>query len=587
MSFCVSCLRNSTQIESLHWSHEVAIVTATVALLALSGVAIAFGYLWPSIVGFSVGGLFAISEISYRARMCRRPSEGPPPDVIASSQASNFLAPEFLYEVREEYTPITTPPLSVADLEDHRDIAVASSILSQQREPQPPYLRGRATLIDPESVAAASIVNTEDYLENPVGLRGARIPITPLKDRISPLDQPRKQRVRYQTTEYSLQGVPALRKMAYQIDRAVREGANEEETVYSKQFRIDLRTDVSNFVDHTIHNPGIGVAESIGLRRDMEDVHFIQTLNLNINGIHTPITLAAVCDGHGDTKIIGELLRDSLSKVLEGRVDEIRYSFVTGERHFGRAGEYDWLTAEEKDELRGLALTALDEETITTTVTKALVVLDRIIVEKRGKYVAPWAGLNQLLTPDHDGPLLPYGGTTMTALLMLPGGRFMTINVGDSRTILCKDVETVIQLTKDHKPSDCENSIKKEGHHVSQDRVNGMLACGRDIGMGIVSARPNFTLVRKSSDPDDFERMEIHCAEGHYFVLACDGLFDFATNASVAGAIAEMDAAGKTPAEMAGHLVQASVRNQSRVHAADTIFPKRADNVTVMVVKAP
>jgi serine/threonine protein phosphatase PrpC len=74
-----------------------------------------------------------------------------------------------------------------------------------------------------------------------------------------------------------------------------------------------------------------------------------------------------------------------------------------------------------------------------------------------------------------------HGSTATTALIM--GSRLYSANVGDSRTLLCRNFEP-FPLSEDHKPAreDENKRIRDAGGFVINNRVMGELAVSRAFG---------------------------------------------------------------------------------------------------------
>ncbi len=165
-------------------------------------------------------------------------------------------------------------------------------------------------------------------------------------------------------------------------------------------------------------------------------------------------------------------------------------------------------------------------------------------------------------------------GTTATIVMIL-NDNIWVANVGDSRTILVLDDET-IQLSEDGNPEidRYKKKIEKLGGYIEEvngvARVNGNLAVARAIGDKLVKGKEGQCCV--SSNP------KITCyplskAKNGYLVLACDGLYDVATTNNVGNAINTMKMKGMNTYEMARSLVYSAIENDSK------------DNVSALVVK--
>lgn len=186
------------------------------------------------------------------------------------------------------------------------------------------------------------------------------------------------------------------------------------------------------------------------------------------------------------------------------------------------------------------------------------------------------------------------GSTATTALVL--GERVYCANVGDSRTVLCRNGQAV-PLSNDHKPTreDEAARIKAAGGFIIHKRVMGELAVSRAFGdaefkKGISeilgdeaasvssSGRPG-----SSSEPDlskplivaEPEIMAVSLEPGNddFLLLACDGLYDVLSN---------QEACDLILSEMSRHGdVQRAAETLSR-HAIDDCGSR--DNVTILIV---
>ena len=177
-----------------------------------------------------------------------------------------------------------------------------------------------------------------------------------------------------------------------------------------------------------------------------------------------------------------------------------------------------------------------------------------------------------------------FGGTTVSCSLKI-GEKVYVINVGDSRTILVKK-ERVYQLSEDANLVDERflRAVHKMERVVIEDtagtpRVGGIYALARDVGVSMLSSQPKFGFVELGDGVDRPGEGVLFYQKGDYLVLATDGFWDLVTNNEAADFINEMEAAGKTPAEMAALLTEGAANTWH------TLFGKEGDDATVIVVK--
>jgi len=117
------------------------------------------------------------------------------------------------------------------------------------------------------------------------------------------------------------------------------------------------------------------------------------------------------------------------------------------------------------------------------------------------------------------------GTTAVSALIRVNGSdRYLYLaNAGDARAVLARSGATALRLTYDHKGSD-ESETKRivdAGGFVALNRVNGVLAVTRSLGDHLmkdyVIADPYLNAIKL--EPGDT-----------HLVLACDGLWDVASD---------------------------------------------------------
>lgn len=139
-----------------------------------------------------------------------------------------------------------------------------------------------------------------------------------------------------------------------------------------------------------------------------------------------------------------------------------------------------------------------------------------------------------------------HGSTATTALLL--GNRIYCANVGDSRTLLCRNF-TPYALSQDHKPSreDEAKRIKDAGGFIINNRVMGELAVSRAFGdcefkKGIQSIIEEEGGIVNGDDKNWFEPLitaepDIEVTQitkdDQFLLLACDGLYDVFTEEEI------------------------------------------------------
>ena len=159
-------------------------------------------------------------------------------------------------------------------------------------------------------------------------------------------------------------------------------------------------------------------------------------------------------------------------------------------------------------------------------------------------------------------------GTTANICILLDN-QLICANVGDSRSILCRN-NIAIPLSFDHKPNNKEeyDRIVKTNGFVKNKRLNGRLAVSRAIGDNM------FKHIDKNKSPlisipeiNEF----VLSNKDKYIVLACDGLWDVMSNQEVVNFINLKN--GLDLNLIAKQLVEHAIYN---LHSSD--------NVTVFII---
>jgi serine/threonine protein phosphatase PrpC len=210
---------------------------------------------------------------------------------------------------------------------------------------------------------------------------------------------------------------------------------------YGMKYKLHLNDNILiGRTGFSINRFDIGLAEEIGARPSMEDSSSIFQY-LKVPGISnpsvSPVSYFAIYDGHGGADASAYLSQHLYSNIVESLAISAR--------------EIQTATS---------AGPALDE-----LVTKAL----------RDSFLkTDYQFLNTSQHPDH--------GSTATTLLVL-GQRLYCANVGDSRTVLCRNF-AAIPMSVDHKPmrADEYKRIRDAGGYIVGNRVMGELALSRAFG---------------------------------------------------------------------------------------------------------
>ncbi|KAK0455425.1 phosphatase 2C-like domain-containing protein [Desarmillaria tabescens] len=138
---------------------------------------------------------------------------------------------------------------------------------------------------------------------------------------------------------------------------------------------------------------------------------------------------------------------------------------------------------------------------------------------------------------------------------------FYTANAGDARGVLCRN-GNAIRLTYDHKGSDKQEAkrIMDAGGFVMSGRVNGVLAVTRSLGD---SSMKEFVVGAPYTTETEL------CDDDEFVILACDGLWDVASDQAAVDLIRDID--------------DAQLASQKLLKYA--LSHHSSDNVTVLVVR--
>jgi serine/threonine protein phosphatase PrpC len=244
------------------------------------------------------------------------------------------------------------------------------------------------------------------------------------------------------------------------------------------------------------------VSEEMGMRRTMEDktiiVHDLAVPELNSLPQLVPQSWFGVYDGHGG---------DDASAFLQKRLHvEVSLSLANA-----------------VSRLESSMAVEIQDKVVIEALTEAFLATDNDFISRQGQ-----------------------AGSTATTTLIL-GNRLYCANVGDSRTVLCRN-GVARPLSEDHKPSREDESarIKAAGGFIINKRVMGELAVSRAFGdaefkKGISEILGEENVGKGEENPDHdltkplvIAEPEVQCLDlepsDDFILLACDGLYDVMTN---------------------------------------------------------
>mmetsp|Transcript_82310 Transcript_82310/g.142646 ORF Transcript_82310/g.142646 Transcript_82310/m.142646 type:complete len:400 (-) Transcript_82310:27-1226(-) len=143
--------------------------------------------------------------------------------------------------------------------------------------------------------------------------------------------------------------------------------------------------------------------------------------------------------------------------------------------------------------------------------------------------------------------------------------RISAFNVGDSRAMLVRANGTLVDLTKDHKPSNRQEAarIRKAGGFVQNDRTDGELAMSRAIGDFKYKLNPELSELDQKviALPDVMHEV---ARPGDRLLVICDGVVEQLTNKEVASFVhSNMKHNKSDPAMLMRELLFHSLRSGS------------------------
>lgn len=269
-----------------------------------------------------------------------------------------------------------------------------------------------------------------------------------------------------------------------------------------------------------------GVSEERGYRQTMEDSNvIIQHLNIGaLSGSKAlcPQSFFGVFDGHGGdqaSQYLSQRLHVNVATALSNASSKLISSLSNDERSASWDGPSSGKYAN---------AASLTDEVVLSCIYDSFAKTDYDFI--------------------HNSKDAQHGSTATTCLVL--GNRLYCPNVGDSRTVLCRNF-TAQPLSCDHKPGreDESKRIRDVGGFVINNRVMGELAVSRAFGdsefkKGIKSIIGQDELLRNENEGAEDDKNldeplviaepEIQivtvCESDQFVLLACDGLYDVFTN---------------------------------------------------------
>ena len=212
---------------------------------------------------------------------------------------------------------------------------------------------------------------------------------------------------------------------------------------YGMRYRLNLNDNILvGRTGFSVNRFDIGISEEMGARSTMEDntaiFQYLKIAGIS-NPLVSPLSYFAVYDGHGGSSASAYLAQNLHMNIVES-----------------------------------LALAARDVQAAAGVAEQS--VLDGLVVKTLRDAFLKTDYQFLATSPDSEH------GSTATAVLVM-GNRLFCANVGDSRTILCRNF-VPIALSHDHKPTRADEAkrIKDAGGHIISNRVMGVLAVSRSFG---------------------------------------------------------------------------------------------------------
>lgn len=310
-----------------------------------------------------------------------------------------------------------------------------------------------------------------------------------------------------------------------------------------------------------------------GWRPTMEDQHLFSTSLLIAQTKLHDHSVFAVFDGHGGG-FTSQYLKDNFLSIFCNRHEMKEY---VGMRKTG---------PESRSDTRGVTTLV---EALTATfieIDAALMVLHQehvtlanegqssaadIKVEVSTEDSSSSTKKNKILSP------MDRSGSTAVVVLLTPT-HILCANAGDSRALVRRHGR-VLPLSFDHKPSNLveRRRIVKAGGFVKKRRVDGDLAVSRAFGDFCMKNHPSLPPNKQKviANPEFLVYPRDHAGD-EFIILACDGVWDVATNEKCADFVQHLLSEGELDlGNICEEAINVCLDRNSR------------DNMTMMLVGLP
>ena len=305
-----------------------------------------------------------------------------------------------------------------------------------------------------------------------------------------------------------------------------------------------------------------------GFRQNMEDQHLMCS-SIPVEG--QPLdclsdhSLFAVFDGHGG-QYAAKFCANNYLRVLSQRPEMSNYVQLS---RIGPKSRCDTNGVSLLKFALGNSFLQLDE--VLTREQIRINDRDRSARENKAQAIADATGVPQPVL------LAERSGSTSVIVLISPS-HIICANAGDSRAILRRNGK-VLPLSFDHKPSDIPERMRivKAGGQVKSKRIDGDLAVSRALGDHVYKTTENLKNLQQKviAAPDLTVYPRNHLGD-EFIVLACDGVWDVASNKECSNFIQSMLSHGETDLS--------SICEE----AIDTCLERNSrDNITLLMVGLP
>ncbi|CAJ1448058.1 unnamed protein product [Effrenium voratum] len=157
-------------------------------------------------------------------------------------------------------------------------------------------------------------------------------------------------------------------------------------------------------------------------------------------------------------------------------------------------------------------------------------------------------------------------GTTATVVRVKESSQdaleLLVGSCGDCRAVLWQKESNTLLSTRDHRPSDVDERrrIEAAGGEVTKEdpddppRVDGVLSCSRALGSFELKQEALWPEDQKVSCLPDFHKW--HATRGDWLILACDGIWDAASNEQVVDRVCRRATKGKDLGQVVEAMLQ-------------------------------